>query len=381
MTQPPKNKPHILFLFSDTGGGHRSAAEAIIEAINLEFPEKFNCEMVDFFKAYAPLPFNLARPTYTAMSRVAYLWSLCFRISDDPDRIRVLYSTLWPYIHSSLKRLLEEHPCKMIVSVHPLINIPILRAIKGKHIPYIVVVTDLVSTHAAWFSNDADLIIIPTQQATRRAIRYRIQPEKLRIVRLPIANKFCKSIGDHKTLRNLLNWEQDLPIILLVGGGEGMGPIDKVAIEINRIKLPISLVVVTGHNKKLKKYLEEQRWDIPIHIYGFVNEMPEFIRAADILITKAGPGTISEAFIAGIPIILYHRITGQEEGNISFVVDKGAGIWAPEVKDVINAIKDWLTHPEKRLRAAQQALQLAQPDASRKIAHILAEYLATTKDG
>ena len=73
--------------------------------------------------------------------------------------------------------------------------------------------------------------------------------------------------------------------------------------------------------------------------------MPDFMRASDILLTKAGPGTISEALIAGLPIILYHRISGQEEGNVSYVIDEGAGVWAPETEDIIETLKYWLENP------------------------------------
>jgi 1,2-diacylglycerol 3-beta-galactosyltransferase len=70
-------------------------------------------------------------------------------------------------------------------------------------------------------------------------------------------------------------------------------------------------------------------------VYGFVQDMPDFMRAADVLITKAGPGTISEAFIAGLPMILYSRLPGQEDGNVGYVVDNGAGVWAPRPDAVV----------------------------------------------
>jgi len=159
-----KNNPHILFLFSDTGGGHRSAAEAIIEALNLDFPAQFTYEMVDFFLDYSPPPLNLAGPTYPAMSRMDYLWGRAFETSDDPDHMRVIYAMLWPYIRLYMYKLHREHPCDVIVSVHPLINTPFLRAKRKKRdsTPYVTVVTDLVSTHTAWFNNQANLIIVPT---------------------------------------------------------------------------------------------------------------------------------------------------------------------------------------------------------------------------
>jgi len=259
--------------------------------------------------------------------------------------------------------------------VHPLINIPLLRALKDKGVkkPYIVVVTDLVSTHTAWYSNDADRIIIPTQQAVKRALRAGVKPEKLAIIGLPVADRFTHVIEHPEAIKQRLGWPLDKVAILLVGGGEGMGPLEKVATQINTAGLDATLAVITGRNKKLKAQLEAVDWQIPAFIYGFVTEMPQYMRAADILISKAGPGTISEALIAELPIILYHRIPGQEEGNVSYVIDEGAGVWAPDIQDIIATLKDWLDHPEKREQAVKQAKRLARPDASRQIACIIAE--------
>jgi 1,2-diacylglycerol 3-beta-galactosyltransferase len=369
------NNPHILFLFSDTGGGHRSASEAIIEALNLEFPGQFSYEMVDFFLDYAPPPLNLAGPTYPTMSRMDYLWGRAFETSDDPDRMRVIYAMLWPYIRLYMYKLHREHPADVIVSVHPLINTPFLRAKRKKRdsTPYVTVVTDLVSTHTAWFNNQADLIVVPTEQARQNAIRTCINPEKLRVIGLPVADRFSRPSASKQELREKLGWPQDKVIILLVGGGEGMGPLGEVSIKVNEAGLDAAVVVVTGRNKHLKEKLENHAWEIPAFIYGFVKDMPDFMRAADVLVSKAGPGTISEALIAELPIILYHRISGQEEGNVSYVIDEGAGIWAPEIDDIILALKDWLDHPDQRLQAVANAKRLARPNASRDIARAIIE--------
>jgi 1,2-diacylglycerol 3-beta-galactosyltransferase len=274
-------------------------------------------------------------------------------------------------------KLLEEHPCDLFVSVHPLINIPLLRAKKRRNNakPYLIVVTDLVSTHSAWYTNDADLVIIPTQQAVKKAIRANIKPDKLKVIGLPVADRFCKPPGDKHALRKKLGWEINKTTLLLVGGGEGMGPLEEITRKINGTGMDVSMVVITGRNKKLKEKLENTRWDIPVHVYGFVTDMPDFMRAADVLLTKAGPGTISEALIAGLPIILYHRISGQEEGNVSYVIDEGAGVWAPETNDIVDTLKIWYEQPELRAEAVNNARRLARPLAAREIARTIIQYI------
>jgi 1,2-diacylglycerol 3-beta-galactosyltransferase len=365
-------KPKILFLFSDTGGGHRSGAEAIIEALELEYPGQFTTEMVDFFKEYAPRPINLAPDIYPAFSRMSDIWEFTYRASDGKRRTRAVYTTVYPYVRRALHRLLGEHPCDLIVSVHPLSNTPVLRALKHHTVPFVTVVTDMVTTHAFWYDGRADLVIVPTEVARQRGLDMGLRPDQVRVVGMPVAYRFRKPMDDSEIIRQRLGWPPDLPVILLIGGGEGMGPLDLMAYAIERLHRPAALVVVCGRNRKLKSSLEKHKWSLPAFIYGFVGDMPDFMGAADILITKAGPGTISEAFIAGLPLILYSRIPGQEDGNVTYVVDEGAGIWAPDPKKAAAVVKRWLDDPKERKFYAEASRRLATPEATTKIAQLIA---------
>jgi 1,2-diacylglycerol 3-beta-galactosyltransferase len=372
---PLPHKPRVLFLFSDTGGGHRSAAEAIIEALELEFPGRLTTEMVDFFKDYAPPPLDKAAEIYPPMARVPDVWELGYRLSDGPNRTRVISDVLWPYYRRASRKLICEHPADLYVSVHPLAIAPILRVLGPKHPPFLTVVTDMVSTHSFWYNEGADRILVPTDIARLRAIENGMDPACVQVVGLPVADRFCHPLGDRGTLRKKLGWPINLPVILLVGGGEGMGPVAKTAYAIDAAGLKASLVVIAGRNRKLKVALEKHQWTIPTQIYAFVREMPEFMRAADVLLTKAGPGTISESFIAGLPLVLYSRMPGQEDGNVTYVVNEGAGVWAPKPDQVVSALRYWLRHPSQMARVSAACLRLARPDASRRIARTIGEML------
>jgi len=88
---------------------------------------------------------------------------------------------------------------------------------------------------------------------------------------------------------------------------------------------------VAGRNSKLEAELKEQTWENPAFIYGFTREMPDFMRASDVIVTKAGPGTIAEALNAELPIILYDKLPGQEDGNVDYVLSEGlaSGLRSP----------------------------------------------------
>ncbi len=377
--QIPQNKiPHIVFLFSDTGGGHRSAAEAILEAMSSEFPGKMTAELVDIFKDYAPIPLNQATSIYPPLSRMPEMWGLGYKMSDGKRRTKTFSDFIWPYLRQSARRLVRENKCDLIVSVHPMANSPVLRAIKNDPQPFMTVVTDMVSTHAFWYDNRADVVVVPTAEAKERGICYGVEPDKIRVVGLPVDERFCHPPRDGQQLRKDLNWPVDLPVILLVGGGEGMGPIEKIVKSIDDSDINAAVVIACGRNAKLKTTLETYNWRNPTFIYGFTTEMPSFMAAADILVTKAGPGTISEAFIAGLPIIIYSRMPGQEDGNVFYVVNHKAGTWAPHPDRVVSTIRDWIQNPEKRMKVVDACRGLAKPNAAIEIAGIIAERVGVT---
>jgi 1,2-diacylglycerol 3-beta-galactosyltransferase len=371
--------PHILFLFSDTGGGHRSAAEAIIEALQLEYGDLITTEMVDIIDAYAPPPLNRMPAWYPQMVRFPELWELGFRLTDGRRRTGLITRTTWPYISRSMRKLIANHPSDLIVSVHPLANTPMLSALGSKRPPFITVVTDLVTGHAFWYDRRVDLCIVPTEGARRRAIECRLDPRKVMVMGLPVTNRFCQPPGDRQALRKQLGWPAELPMILLVGGGEGMGPLDLIAQAIDASHIPVGLVVVAGRNQKLRQQLEIRTWHNPTFVYGFVRNMPDLMGATDILVTKAGPGTISEALNAGLPMILYSRLPGQEDGNVSYITDEGAGVWAPSSKRVVQAIQQWIEHPRLREHAAQACQRLARPQAAWDIARLIAGQVKFTQ--
>ena len=110
-------------------------------------------------------------------------------------------------------------------------------------------------------------------------------------------------------------------------------------------------------------------------ICGFTHEMPDFMRAADFIVTKAGPGTIAEALNAELPIILYAKLPGQEDGNVTFVEEEGAGVWAPHPQDVVRTLTRWISRPEERKKVIENCRRAGKPKAARTIAHIIGDKL------
>jgi len=373
MNRQTPRKPHIVFYFSDTGGGHRSAAEAIIEAMHLEYQDQVTTEMVDFFKTYAPRPFNRAAEMYPYMVKAPHLWGASFHATDGRARARAITTTMWPIARQAARSLVQKHPADLIVTVHPFANSFALRALGKDRPPFINVVTDMVTTHALWYDNRADLILVPTETARLRAIKYNMSPEKVKVVGLPVADRYCQPLGDKAALREKLGWPLDKPVVLLVGGGEGMGPLAKTAQAIDTSGLDVTQVIVCGRNQRLKASLEDYRWENPTLIYGFTRDMPDFMRASNFIVTKAGPGTIAEALNAQLPIILYAKLPGQEDGNVTFVQEEGAGVWAPTPPEVVRALTRWISRPEECKKVIENCRRAGRPEAARTIVRIIGD--------
>ncbi|MGH2606164.1 MAG: MGDG synthase family glycosyltransferase [Anaerolineales bacterium] len=366
------NPKRILILFSDTGGGHRSAAEAIDEALGISFPGRYDVRLVDVFQEYAPRPMARLAAAYPEMMRHPRAWGLGYRISNGHRRARVLTAAAWPYVRTAVRRLVRERPADLIVCVHPLFIAPVIKALGGNRAPFLTLVTDLMTTHALWYHRGVDLCLVPTEAAAQRALACGLRPNQVRVVGLPVARRFCQPRRDPARLRQELGWPIDRPMVLVVGGGEGMGPVFETAQAIaargSSQGAAFGLAVVAGRNQRLRQRLESAGWPVPSFVYGYENRIPEMMQAATLLVTKAGPLTVSEALNAGLPMVLYTRVPGQEDGNVQYAVQEGVGVWAPGPERAADAVLAWLTRPDDLARAAEACLRVASPEAALDVA-------------
>ena len=370
----PAARPHVVIYFTDAGGGHRAAAEAVVEALHALYQDGISTELVDFFRSSGTRPLIRAPDLYPQLVK-AGLWKTSYRATDGRSRARVITASLWPYLRQIANHLVRSHPADLVVSTHAFANSVLLKAMGTNRPPFFTVVTDFGSIHALWFDKRADRIFLPAEAARARGLHFGMDPDRLEVVGFPVLARYGESVGDRAMLRRRLGWEEQKPLALIVGGGEGMGPVAKIARAIDRSGLDLTQVIVAGRNKRLKGALESSTWSNPTHVYGFTRDMPDFLHAADVLLTKAGGATVAEAINAGVPMIIYARIAGQEEGNVAYAELTGAGVFAPTPTDVVRALTRWLSRPDERERAAAGARRAARPDAARTIAAAIGRQL------
>ncbi len=358
----------VVFLMSDTGAGHRSAANAIRAGLQQRYPGEYLCELIDVYRRYTPFPYKYLPELYPRWVNWARRsWGLGYWLTDAPDRSRRVMAVLGHLWSRGLRRMLAEHPGDVFVCVHALFSRPTMRALRaqpGPRPPFVTVITDLVTVHAFWYEPEVERCLVPTPDAYTRGLAYGLSPAQLRMTGLPVHPRFLNGLPGRDEARRILELHPTLPAVVLVGGGDGMGPVYRIARALNARRLDMQLVVVAGRNRALQRQLEKVPWRQPTLITPFVHTMPELMAAADILVTKAGPATIGEACAVGLPVVLSGAVPGQEEGNVAFVLRHQLGAYTPGPGAVADTVAAWLAEGAAGLaRRAAAVRQFGPPDA------------------
>lgn len=371
-------KKRVLFLMSDTGGGHRAAAEAITDALIERYgAEAVETELVDVFRDYCFPPFKWSPEIYRLMvNRSPKAWGRSFWMSNGRYR-SPFFATMMYWINLlRMRKLPKNHPADVVVSVHSILTRPSMRVYQRQKTrpPFITVVTDLAMTTLLWYEKDSERTLVATPDAYDRGIYGGLTPDQLRITGLPVHPKFTNGRVTKEAIREEMGWKQDVPTVVLVGGGDGMGPLGDTALKIRELNPDCQLVVVCGKNEKLVPRLQAQIGDDITHIYPFV-EMKSFMAGADILVTKAGPATISEACVMSLPLIISGMVPGQEEGNVAYVQENDAGEFAPTPQLVAETVREWLDEGLDAIqRRSENAQRIARPDAVWEVAEEIWHY-------
>jgi 1,2-diacylglycerol 3-beta-galactosyltransferase len=256
--------------------------------------------------------------------------------------------------------------------VHPLLQLVSMLAMarRAQRIPFVTVVTDLTTAHPLWFHPEVDGVYVASENTQTMARKAGIAPDRIHLLGLPIRPAFAKAPRPKADLRAELEMAPGLPAVLLIGGGEGIGPVEEIAAACDASlsqggRAAGQIVVVCGRNKTLQERLAARPWRIPARINGFVDNMPDWMTACDCIVTKAGPGTIAEALICGLPIVLSGFIPGQEEGNVPYVVENDVGFYDVTPAGIAATVARWFGPERTHLQAmSKRAQTMGHPHAT-----------------
>lgn len=365
----------ILILTADAGFGHRSTANALCRAFEIQYGDAAQVLIVNPLDEPGALPFmRSAENDYDKLAREwPQFYKLGYKMSDLSLTTNVTEMAYVMMMYDPISRLMKQHKPDAVVITFPTYQYPVAayRRISGMNVPIVTVVTDLVSLQKMWFSQSADLCLVPTQTAADLALERDLDPESIHITGLPVNPALADVPASKAEARRALGWPEDKFTVLAVGS-KRVERLDAFARILNHSGHDLHLVGVAGGNVELYDALQSAEWHIPATIYDFVRNMPELMHAADCIVTKAGGLIITESLACGLPLILIQVIPGQETGNARFVVDEGAGDLTLEPLGFLDAMAHWLAGGRRLYQErAANARRLGRPDAAFVAANLI----------
>lgn len=377
----------ILILMSDTGGGHRASAQALKAGFDELFPGRCQIDIIDLISDHLIWPLNQLPKMYPFLSNDApWMWKALYDSQSSASWGNALAVVGSRVSISRVQAAFEKYHPDLIISVHPLLQTVSLWALKGmpRRIPFVTVVTDLSTGHPLWFNPGVDACYVASTFTVELAKKAGLRPEQIHLFGLPIRPAFSRPTRPKPELRKVLGMDAKLPAALLIGGGEGVGPVEQIANQLAKTlcngQTSGQIVVICGRNREMEERLAGQAWPIPVVVKGFVDNMPDWMAACDCIVTKAGPGTIAEALISGLPILLSGYIPGQEEGNIPYVVDNEVGEYNADPAAIATIVARWFGPEHEKLTAMSgKARAMGHPQATFDIVNSITELLDATR--
>jgi len=358
----------ILIATVTAGGGHLQAAAALEEAWKSLRPDD-TVERLDLLELVP----NIQRQVYAQgyvklVEHAPELWGLFFKKTDNPSLVRRLtrFRRMWARATNlRFVRHLRQFKPDVVLCTHYL-PVEVLGGLKtiGKRFLTVTTVTDF-EAHALWIEQSVDLYCVAAEETRASLIARGIATENVVATGIPVSARFSQEL-DAKALRRQFGLRDDSPVLLVLGGGFGMGPVAEILTALDQVDGPVQVVVVAGRNEELRARLATIDFRHPTRVLGFVSNMHELMTVASLILTKPGGLTTSEALALGKPLFILNPIPGQEAANSDFLLEHEAACKVNRVEDLPYRLNQLLG--SKRLKdMARAAKKLGRPDAARQV--------------
>lgn len=352
----------ILILSASIGSGHTKAAESIQKALNK------NCEIIDFMSEEVSLLNGLTKKFYlSALKFIPDLYDRIYKFAGKKQigifaRLISSLSMYFPFV-----KLLKKFQPDVIICTHPFPESAaslwkFLHAKSEQNFLLATVLTDY-SLHEIWIYSEVDVYFVATDEMKFELAKSSRPNQEIFSVGIPIGKNFSN-------IERKLNSDQKT--VLIMGGGLGLGSIEETLNELNKIELPLKIIVVAGQNEKLlsrlKKFSSKSRHEFLL--LGYVENVHELMQTSDLLITKPGALTMTEAFAAGLPMFLHAPIPGPEFLNADYAIKNGAAISAGDLK-ISAAIEELLKNSARLNEMSINAKKLSKINSAEKISELI----------
>jgi len=378
--------PRIAVLHATAGSGHKRAAQALAEAIAGMEAHALVRE-VDTLVYASRLYRGTYAASYNAMAAHApLLWGALYHswamapvnLGTAPVRLALDRLNL-----RRLVRVVERERPDAVVCTH-FLPVEALSPRRGRGLgaPLYCVITDFAA-HPFWAFPHVDRYFVASQAVADELAGHGVPQARIEVTGIPVDPKFARSMG-REAARARFGFDLERPLVLVMGGGGGVGPLSDLAERLTRSDLGLRVMVVCGTNARLRDHLDH----LPsgrtgrIRTLGFTNEVDVLLEACDVVVGKAGGLTCSEALIKRVPLVVFRPTPGQEVRNARFLVSAGAAVHADSIEEVEATVSRWLADPAARESVREAQARLAHPDAAQAIARrVLADVAAGRRAG
>lgn len=365
----------LAILSCNYGGGHKRVAETV--AVEWETRTGGRAEIVDYFARFVHPVFDaLTKFSYIqSVRRAPVLYGLFYRLTGEirPDSVTQRFINRMGM--DRLERYLDAESPDVVCCVHctPAGTMSDLRLAGRTMVPCLTVITDYV-THSQWIHPAVDRYCVPNDIVREGLVARGVPEQRIVVSGLPIERKFLRPL-DRTALRRAYGLAEGPPVVLVMAGAYAMlGGVLDVARVLARFPSPIQVLVVCGYDRRLADQVRARAEGSPhpFHVVGYVDTVEELMTMSDLLVTKAGGVTVSEALIMRLPMLIYRPIPGQEQGNTRFLLERGAAL-APQTPDELaRDLAQLLGDPDRLAAMAEAAGSLARPDAAEVVTTELA---------
>lgn len=372
----------VLLLTASAGGGHNSAARAVKDEL-----DKLDVEtmVVDALKFASPVLDKVVSSGYEASAKyIPHTYGSIYKLSGGKARKRNLDLFIRQVMGKKILQLVQSKKPDAIVCTHPF---PTMALMKYKelgtvNIPVVSILTDYTA-HPAYIQKDADAFIIGDEDVEYILKAEGIPSEKIFPFGIPVSDNFLNTDRVETVKRHL--GLADKFTILLMGGSFGAGNIKESLIELLGSPYDFQVVVVTGRDMILKEKLDKLilniHTDKTVRILGFTKDMAELLTLGDVLVTKPGGLTTTEAILKGIPMIIPYYIPGQEAENVDFLLNNGLALKTSTNYSLKTLVEILIQNPERRQEMVNRMLKKRKLGSAAKTAKLVLELIEKNEKG
>ena len=349
-------KDKILILSATFGDGHKQVAKAISEAVEYTLPNASPI-ILDIMEWIHPYLYPVSLFVYKrGIKRFPQVYSYFYKKTRVKNSFSTKLNSLFTFGLQTMLEVIQRIKPRVVVSTYPFAA-GIISKLKEQgliNIPAVTIITDYTD-HSYWIHPYTDLYIVGSNQVRDRLISLGIEDDKIKNTGIPVRQRFIES-QPRELLLEKYGMNSNKFTVLLMGGGDGfIGKGRSTFRALESVSQTLQLIIVCGRNKRLKKQLELELKDYKhdVLLLGFCENIQELMAISDLMITKPGGVTTSEALAMGLPLLIYHPLPGQEEDNAEFLWKSGLAFLAKTENDLILKIESIL-NDSRDLKSMQQ---------------------------